>query len=78
MNDIEEKLQVYLLPWWSNKELSLITGLAATETSKLKQEIIKKYGCVKGHGQKVYRDLACKYLEIDLIKEINLIKVVLG
>ena len=73
----EEKLNAYTTAWWGNKEISLITGLAAAETSKVKQQIVKAGGCVPNHGQKVYRDIACKILGIDIKHEISILKLVL-
>ena len=77
MTVIEEKLKAYSCPYWGNYEISLITGLASSETSKIKQKIVKLGGCVPNHGQKVYRDVACKILGIDIKQEISLLKLVL-
>lgn len=73
----EKKLNAYTTAWWGNKEISLITGLAAAETSKVKQQIVKAGGNVPGHGQKVFRDVACKILRIDIKREVELLKLVL-
>lgn len=73
----EEKLNAYTSPYWGNKEIRLVTGLADAEASKEKQRIVKAGGCVPNHGQKVYRDVACKILGIDIKQEIALLKLVL-
>lgn len=75
MTVIEEKLKAYSCPFWGNYEISLITGLASSETSKIKQKIVKLGGYVPGHGQKVYRDAACKLLGIDVKQEIQILRL---
>lgn len=77
MTNSEMKLEAYTSSWWGNKEIMLVTGLADAEASKAKQQIVKAGGCVPGHGQKVYRDVACKILGIDIKREISILKMVL-
>lgn len=77
MTESEMKLNAYTSPYWGNKEIMLVTGLANAEASKEKQRIVKAGGCVPNHGQKVYRDVACKILGIDIKQEISLLKLVL-
>lgn len=78
MTESEKKLNAYTSPFWGNKEIMLVTGLAESEASKEKQRIVKAGGCVPHHGQKVYRDVACKVLGIDIKQEIGILKYVLG
>lgn len=77
MTESERKMSAYTSVWWGNKEISLVTGLSEAETSKVKQQIVKAGGIVPGHGQKVFRDIACKCLGIDIKREISILKEVL-
>ena len=78
MTSLNEKLKAYTCFWWGNAEIGIVTGLSQSEVSKIKQQIVKAGGCVPGHGQKVYRDAACKILGIDVKQEIENLKLILG
>ena len=78
MTELQIKLKAYTCPWWGNTEIAIITGLGSCEVSKIKQQVVKAGGCVPGHGQKVYRDAACKILGIDVKQEIENLKLILG
>lgn len=75
--DSKEKLKAYTCPWWGNAEIALVTGLGVSEVSKIKQQIVRAGGCVPGHGQKVFRDAACKILGINVKQEIENLKLIL-
>ena len=78
MASLEEKLKAYSNAWWSNSDIAIVTGYGYAEVSKIKQQVVRAGGSVHGHGQKVYRDAACKVLGIDYLHEIEVIKRILG
>ena len=77
MSTIKEKLDAYSCAWWGNNEIAVVTGYACNEVSKIKQQIVRAGGNVPGHGNKVYRDIACKILGIDVKSEIENLKMIL-
>ena len=77
MASLDEKLKAYSNAWWSNSEIAIVTGYSYAEVSKIKQQIVRAGGSVIGHGQKVYRDAACKVLGIDYKKEIEILKMIM-
>jgi hypothetical protein len=76
VSTVKEKLEAYSNAWWSNAEIAIVTGYGYAEVSKIKQQIVRAGGTVHGHGQKVYRDAACKVLGIDYKKEIEILKMI--
>ena len=75
MTECEKRINTYLSPYWGNEDIMIATGCGKTEASKIKQLVVKNGGCVPSKGQKVFRDVTCKLLHIDIEKEIRLCRI---